>query len=60
VKAFEAATGVQPVYGGKHPGGTHNALVSEPAAGSRTTPTGSTLSWQSFALNQNSPKCRLI
>jgi hypothetical protein len=28
VKAFEAATGVKPVYGGKHPGGTHNALVS--------------------------------
>ena len=28
VKAFEAASGVKPVYGGKHPGGTHNALVS--------------------------------
>jgi hypothetical protein len=28
VKAFEAATGVKPVYGGKHPGGTRNALVS--------------------------------
>jgi hypothetical protein len=112
VKAFEAATGVKPVYGGKHPGGTHNALVSlgdgiyleilavqqgvtippdyadlkkmktltpigwavsssdsaelrnrlsaagiavsEPVDGSRTTPTGSTLSWQSFALNENS------
>jgi hypothetical protein len=114
VKAFEAATGVKPVYGGKHPGGTHNALVSlgdgiyleilavqqgvtvpadyaelkkmktltpigwavsssdsaelrnrlsaagiavsEPVDGSRTTPTGSTLSWQSFALNENSPE----
>jgi hypothetical protein len=112
VKAFEAATGVKPVYGGKHPGGTHNALVSlgdgmyleilavqrgvtvpadyadlkkmktltpigwavssrdtaelrnrlsaadiavsEPVGGSRTTPTGSTLSWQSFALNESS------
>ena len=108
VQAFEAATGVKPVYGGKHPGGTHNALaslgdgiyleilaiqpgaavqgefaglkavkaltpigwavsskdsaqlrdslraagiaVSEPVDGSRTTPTGSTLSWQSLAL----------
>ena len=28
VKAFEESTGVKPVYGGKHPGGTHNALVS--------------------------------
>jgi hypothetical protein len=28
VKAFEQATGLKPVYGGKHPGGTHNALVS--------------------------------
>jgi hypothetical protein len=112
VKAFEAATGVKPVYGGKHPGGTHNALVSlgdgiyleilavqqgvtvpadyadlkkmktltpigwavsssdsaelrnrlsaagiavsEPVDGSRTTPRGSTLSWQSFALNESS------
>jgi hypothetical protein len=112
VKAFEAATGVKPVYGGKHPGGTHNALVSlgdgtyleilavqqgvtvpadyadlkkmktltpigwavssndsaelrnrlsaagiavsKPVDGSRTTPTGSTLSWQSFALNESS------
>ena len=111
VKAFEAATGVKPVYGGKHPGGTHNALVSlgdgiyleilaiqpdatvqgefaglkevkaltpigwavssedsaqlrsslraagiavsEPEDGSRTTPTGSTLSWQSLALNES-------
>lgn len=25
---FEKVTGVRPVYGGKHPGGTHNALVS--------------------------------
>jgi catechol 2,3-dioxygenase-like lactoylglutathione lyase family enzyme len=25
---FEKATGVRPVYGGKHPSGTHNALVS--------------------------------
>ena len=114
VKAFEAATGVKPVYGGKHPGGTHNALVSlgdgiyleilavqegvtvpadyadlkkmktltpvgwavssgdsaelrnrlsaagiavsEPVDGSRTTPRGSTLSWQSFALNESSPE----
>jgi hypothetical protein len=114
VKAFEAATGVKPVYGGKHPGGTHNALVSlgdgiyleilavqqgvtvpadyaelkkmktltpigwavsssdsaelrnrlsaagiavsEPVDGSRTTPTGSTLSWQSFALSESSPE----
>jgi hypothetical protein len=114
VKVFEAATGVRPVYGGKHPGGTHNALVSlgdgiyleilavqqgvtvpadyadlkkmktltpigwavssndsaelsnrlsaagiavsEPVDGSRTTPTGSTLSWQSFALNESSPE----
>src|SRR6185437_13814430 len=28
VKQFEEATGVKPVYGGKHPRGTHNALVS--------------------------------
>jgi Glyoxalase-like domain len=114
VKAFEAATGVRPVYGGKHPGGTHNALVSlgdgiyleilavqqgvtvqgdfdglkeiktlapigwavsskdtaelrnrlsaagiavsEPVGGSRTTPTGSRLSWQSFLLNESSPE----
>ena len=28
VADFEALTGVRPVYGGKHPGGTHNALVS--------------------------------
>jgi hypothetical protein len=27
-EAFERATGVRPVYGGKHPGGTHNALIS--------------------------------
>jgi hypothetical protein len=25
---FEQLTGVRPVYGGKHPGGTHNALAS--------------------------------
>lgn len=114
VKAFEAATGVNPVYGGKHPGGTHNALVSlgdgmyleilavqegvtvqgnsaglkemktltpigwavsskdsaqlrnrlsasgiavsEPVDGSRTTPTGSKLSWQSFLLKESSPE----
>ena len=102
---FEKATGVRPVYGGKHPSGTHNALVSlgsrlyleiianqpnasgwaelnalrhvtpvgwavsttdmgatrtqlaagglattEPRAGSRVTPSGSTLSWNTFAL----------
>lgn len=114
VKAFEAATGVKPVYGGKHPGGTHNALVSlgdeiylevlavqegvtvqgdsaglkemktltpigwavsskataqlrnrlsaagiavsEPVGGSRITPTGSKLSWQSFLLDESSPE----
>jgi hypothetical protein len=114
VKAFEAATGVKPLYGGKHPGGTHNALVSlgdgiyleilavqqgvtvpadyadlkkmktltpvgwavsskdgtqlrnrvsaagiavsEAVDGSRATPTGSILSWQSFALNESSPE----
>jgi hypothetical protein len=28
VQAFEESTGIKPVYGGKHPGGTHNALVS--------------------------------
>ena len=28
MEAFEQATGVRPVYGGKHPTGTHNALVS--------------------------------
>ena len=112
VKAFEAATGVKPVYGGKHPGGTHNALVSlgegiyleilavqdgvtvkgdyadlkalktltpvgwavsskdsaqlrnrlsaagiavsEPEAGSRITPSGSSLSWHSLALKESS------
>ena len=27
-RAFEQMTGVRPVYGGKHPTGTHNALVS--------------------------------
>jgi hypothetical protein len=109
--SFEQLTGVRPVYGGKHPGGTHNALVSlgggtyleilalqpqakatgeyaglrqlreltpigwavssadsaqlrdrlgaaglsatEPVAGSRTTPTGETLSWQSFGLKDS-------
>jgi hypothetical protein len=114
VKAFEVATGVKPVYGGKHPGGTHNALVSlgdgiyleilavqvgvtvegdfaglkelktltpigwavsskdtaelrnrlsaagiavsEPVGGSRTTPTGAKLSWQSFVLDESSPE----
>ena len=103
---------MKPVYGGKHPGGTHNALVSlgdgmyleilavqegvtvqgdsarlkamktltpigwavssndtaqlrkrlsaadiavsEPVGGSRTTPTGSKLSWQSFLLDESS------
>ena len=30
--------------------------VSEAVDGSRTTPTGSTLSWQSFALNESSPE----
>ena len=111
MKAFEQSTGLKPVYGGKHPGGTHNALVSlgdgtyleilalqkgvtdagefagleqlktltpigwavssrdsvqlrerlsaagmavtEPEPGSRTTATGSTLSWQSFGLKEN-------
>jgi catechol 2,3-dioxygenase-like lactoylglutathione lyase family enzyme len=28
VAEFERITGVRPVYGGKHPAGTHNALVS--------------------------------
>src|SRR5947209_6676597 len=28
VAVFERMTGVRPVYGGKHPGGTHTALVS--------------------------------
>src|ERR1044072_5891173 len=28
VKQFEESTGVKPIYGGKHPRGTHNALVS--------------------------------
>lgn len=111
VKAFEEATGVKPVYGGKHPRGTHNALVSlgdgtyleiiavqkgskppddyaglaqlhtltpigwavsskdsaqlrsrlqaagmavtDPSPGSRTTPAGKTLSWQTFDLKDN-------
>jgi glyoxalase-like protein len=110
-KAFEEATGVKPVYGGKHPRGTHNALVSlgdgtyveiiavqkgatppedfaelaqlhtlapigwavsskdsadllsrlqaagmvvtDPAPGSRITPAGKTLSWQTFNLKDN-------
>jgi hypothetical protein len=111
VESFEQRTGVRPVYGGKHPRGTHNALVSlgdgtyleiiavqrdvkppeeyvglrhlhlltpigwavsstdsgelrnrlssaglavtEPSAGSRTTPAGTTLSWQTFGLKDN-------
>src|ERR1043165_5781756 len=111
VKQFEETTGVKPVYGGKHPRGTHNALVSlgdgmyveiiavqkgatppddfaelaqlhtltpigwavssqdsaqlrgrleaagliviEAAAGSRTTPAGKTLSWETFGLKEN-------
>lgn len=111
MKAFEESTGVKPIYGGKHPGGTHNALVSlgdgtyleiialqkgvtppedfaglqqlhtltpigwavsaqdsaqlrsrlsaagmavtEPAAGSRTTPDGKKLAWQTFGLKDN-------
>lgn len=108
---FEQRTGVRPVQGGKHPRGTHNALVSlgggtyleiialqrgvtppkeyagleqlhtltpigwavsskdsaklrdrltaagmpvtEPNAGSRITPAGTTLSWQTFGLKDN-------
>jgi hypothetical protein len=108
MEQFEKLTGVRPVAGGKHPRGTHNALVSlgdgtyveilalqpgitppkeygglqqlhaltpigwavsskdvtglrnrltsagmkvtEPGAGSRTTPAGGTLSWQTFGL----------
>ncbi|MGH8188656.1 MAG: VOC family protein, partial [Steroidobacteraceae bacterium] len=108
--SFEQLTGVRPVYGGKHPGGTHNALVSlgdglyleiiailtdatppdflaglkglrtltpvgwavastdsaeirrsmdaagipltEPSAGSRATPDGATLSWQTLELQK--------
>jgi catechol 2,3-dioxygenase-like lactoylglutathione lyase family enzyme len=111
VELFEQKTGVRPVYGGKHPGGTHNALVSlgdgtyleiiavqrdvkppdeyaglkqlhtltpigwavsstdsaqlrsrlssagldvtDPSPGSRTTPAGATLSWQTFGLKDN-------
>jgi hypothetical protein len=111
VQAFEQATGVKPVYGGKHPRGTHNALVSlgdgtyleiiavqkgvvppddytglaqlqtltpigwavsskdsaelhsrlkaagmavtDPTPGSRTTPAGKMLSWQTFGLKDN-------
>jgi len=105
IAEFEKATGVRPVYGGKHPSGTHNALISlgagryleiianqpnasdwvelnafrhltpvgwaisttdvgatraqlaasglatnEPRAGSRVTLSGSTLSWNTFSL----------
>jgi len=111
VQLFEQQTGVRPVFGGKHPRGTHNALVAlgdgtyleiiavqlgakapeeyaglrqihaltpigwavssgdsaqlrsrlesaglavtEPSAGSRTTPAGATLSWQTFGLKDN-------
>jgi hypothetical protein len=111
VQQFEESTGVRPVYGGKHPRGTHNALVSlgdgtyveiiavqkgvappddytglaqqhtltpigwavsskdsaelhsrlkaagmavtDPTPGSRTTPAGKTLSWQTFGLKDN-------
>jgi hypothetical protein len=111
MQQFEESTGVKPVYGGKHPGGTHNALVSlgdgtyleiiavqkgktppddyaglaqlhtltpigwavsskdsaqlrsrleaagmpvtEAAPGSRITPAGKTLSWQTFGLKDN-------
>jgi hypothetical protein len=110
MEQFEKLTGVRPVQGGKHPRGTHNALVSlgdgtyleilalqpnvappeeyeglkqlhtltpigwavsskdstqlrnrltsagmavtESSAGSRTTPAGSTLSWQTFGLQE--------
>jgi Glyoxalase-like domain len=109
IAAFERLTGVRPAYGGKHPGGTHNALVSlgggtyleiiavqpgaaappqfaelaklqsltpvgwavstdlahlraeldpahlqltEPRAGSRVTPAGATLSWQTASLRE--------
>lgn len=108
IETFEQLTGVRPVYGGKHPMGTHNALVSlggrsyleiiavqpgasppahfaglsglkeltpvgwavssddlgnlrsrllsaglaltDPQEGSRVTPSGSTLRWQTFGL----------
>jgi Glyoxalase-like domain len=111
MQAFEQATGVKPVSGGKHPRGTHNALaslgdgtyveiiavqkgieppedfagleqlhtltpigwavssrdsaqlrsrleaagmaVTEAAPGSRITPAGKTLSWQTFGLKDN-------
>lgn len=111
IESFEKLTGVRPVYGGKHPRGTHNALVSfgdgtyleilalqpgvpppkeyagleqlhtltpigwavsskdsvqlrdrliaagmpvtESNAGSRKTPAGATLSWQTFGLKDN-------
>jgi hypothetical protein len=110
IAQFENLTGVRPVFGGKHPGGTHNALVSlgegtyleilavqpgvappeeyagleqlhtlmpigwavsskdsaqlrnrltaaglaitEPSPGSRATPAGATLSWQTFGLGE--------
>jgi hypothetical protein len=110
MEQFEKLTGVRPVQGGKHPRGTHNALVSlgdgtyleilavqpdvappkeyeglkqlhsltpigwavsskdstqlrnrltaagmavtESTAGSRTTPAGTTLSWQTFGLKE--------
>ena len=110
MEQFEKLTGVRPVKGGKHPRGTHNALVSlgdgtyleilalqpgvtppkeyedlrqlhaltpigwavsskdsaqlrgrltsagmavtESTAGSRTTPAGTTLSWQTFGLEE--------
>jgi hypothetical protein len=110
IAAFEQLTGVRPAYGGKHPGGTHNALVSlgdglyleilalqpnakpsgpfagldtlrtltpigwavsatdvadirkrmdaagmplsQPSVGSRVTPAGATLSWQSLDLKE--------
>lgn len=110
MEQFEKLTGVRPVKGGKHPRGTHNALVSlgdgtyleilavqpgvappkeyadlkqlhsltpigwavsskdsaqlrkrlisagmavtESSEGSRTTPTGTTLSWQTFGLKE--------
>lgn len=110
IETFERLTGVRPVYGGRHPVGTHNALVSlggrtyleiiavqpgasppahfadlsglkeltpvgwavssndledlrgrllsaglaltDPQEGSRVTPSGSTLRWQTFGLQE--------